>query len=148
MGGTNVHVVLEENEEAMRESWRHPYHAGRLRRELDSGPLFEGGRTPAKIDRHVPDCTSYHVNQFSLRLPYLVMQTSQNVLSRARHVVLDEFHIKPYRLPKNATVVNFHEPAPRVAKPMRLEHEHIRNGGGRDFHKCPGSARTFNRYSP
>src|SRR5262249_33177762 len=98
----------------------------------------------AKIDSDVEYPPPYHADEFSLRLPYLVMQTPEHVARRPRMVILDELHIQFDLVPECARIPRFQEEAALVLEHARLQEQDFRDFRadhlhGRDY--CSSSTR-------
>jgi hypothetical protein len=76
------------------------------------------------------------------------METAQDILHRARLVVLDETSVVPGLLDKVSFVVTFVEETAFVAEHFRLEYQDIGNASLDDVHDCRLSFRISARYSP
>ena len=112
-----------QGDEAVPEArWHHDLpHV--LRAKLDPKPLPERGRANPQIHGHIEDAADRAANQLAhWRGHILVMQTSQDLVRRARMVVLDEPVVQSVLLEALLVVVLDEEPA-LVSKIVGLDYE-------------------------
>src|SRR5690348_4600244 len=127
--------VLGEDEKAVRKAYRHPQHAVRRRREMESGPLAEGGRAAPQVDHHVVDLAEEHLHELALRLADLVVQAAQHVTHGERLVVLYELDLEAGRFIEPLAVIALEKMSPPVGKYLWLEDENVWEVGADDAHR-------------
>src|SRR5690606_11762463 len=141
-GGTQVLQLgfLAEGDKAVGEALRHPQPPAVAGAEHHRGPAAEGWRTPADVDRDVPDFAFGHRYQLSLWTGPLVVQPAQHALPRTRHVALDEWSdIETLQPAKPEGLV---EPATVVGQHARLDDHAAGQAGLDQFHPAPRGIRT------
>src|SRR6516164_5153038 len=115
-----------------------------------SHPLTEGRFGFAKVDGDVEYPTACYTDKFSLGLPYLIMQASQDVAGRLRMVILHKLHIQFDVVPENSRVPCLQEEAALVREHPRLQEQDIWVIGPNYPHvrNCCSSSTNRSRYRP
>ena len=67
----------------------------------------------------------HHAHQLSLRVPDLIMQSSQHVLSRFRMVVLHKIHITPDQISEQSSIVTFEKESAIIAKHFGFDDQQV-----------------------
>src|SRR5207247_8813838 len=110
VGGLVLHVRnLGNHDKAVREPRWNPGYLFEATLQVRAHPSAESFGAFSQINRYIPDLAERHMNQLSLRPTDLVVETAQDVLRRARMVVLYEFDIDRRYFPKRLAVVGFQE---------------------------------------
>ena len=102
------------HDEPVRETRRHPERVLICVGQLGAYPSSERGSGATQIDHRIVDTPVQHAHEFSLRHSQLVVESTQDVPMRDRHIVLHELRVEPVgrkrcrmpRLKKVATVVD------------------------------------------
>jgi hypothetical protein len=95
--------------------------------ELMAHPPAERRPGFAKIDSDIEYPPPRYADEFSLGLPYLVMQTPEHVAGRPRMVILHELYIQFELIPECARIPCFQEEPALVLEHARLQEQNIRD---------------------
>ena len=101
--------------------------------EFDCNMLRESGTATADIDRYVEHAASEDCDEFPLRTRVLQVKPAQDPVGRAGKIVLYEGSFDS-STGVAFEFIGFHKKATRIAKALRLNDQHTRNGRHDYFH--------------